>query len=134
MASQSPQYVTPVMSYDSSKTGTSEMNNLSKTHLKLYLQTVMHNKTCHNLRSALWTVSYISACTMFYKMKLKKFSYGDHYFHVFPVSCKTIKFIRSALFSDRVTVVASIFLVSAASIYGVASVRTSDYSQPFWLK
>ena len=35
------------------------------------------------------------------------------------------------------TVVASIFLVSAASckaIYGVASVRTSDYSQPFWLK
>ena len=35
------------------------------------------------------------------------------------------------------TVVASIFLVSAASckaICGVASVRTSDYSQPFWLK
>ena len=35
------------------------------------------------------------------------------------------------------TVVASIFLVSAASckaIYGVASVRTSGYSQPFWLK
>ena len=40
MTSQSPQYVTPVMSYDSSKTGTSEMNNLSKMHLKLYLQTV----------------------------------------------------------------------------------------------
>ena len=35
------------------------------------------------------------------------------------------------------TVVASIFLVSTASckaICGVASVRTSDYSQPFWLK
>ena len=35
------------------------------------------------------------------------------------------------------TVVASIFLVSAASckaICRVASVRTSDYSQPFWLK
>ena len=35
------------------------------------------------------------------------------------------------------TVVASIFLVSAASckaIFRVASVRTSYYSQPFWLK
>ena len=35
------------------------------------------------------------------------------------------------------TVVASIFLVSAASckaICEVTSVRTSDYSQPFWLK
>ena len=35
------------------------------------------------------------------------------------------------------TVIASIFLVSAASckaICEVASVRTSDYSQPFWLK
>ena len=35
------------------------------------------------------------------------------------------------------TVVASIVLISAASckaICGVASVRTSDYSQPFWLK
>ena len=35
------------------------------------------------------------------------------------------------------TVVASIFLVSTASckaIYEVTSVRTSDYSQPFWLK
>ena len=35
------------------------------------------------------------------------------------------------------TVVASIFLISAASckaICRVASVRTSDYSQPFWLK
>ena len=35
------------------------------------------------------------------------------------------------------TVVASIFLVSTGSckaICGVASVRTSDYSQPFWLK
>ena len=34
-------------------------------------------------------------------------------------------------------VVASIFLISAASckaICSVASVRTSDYSQPFWLK
>ena len=34
------------------------------------------------------------------------------------------------------TVVASIFFVSASckAIYRVASVRTSDYSQPFWLK
>ena len=35
------------------------------------------------------------------------------------------------------TVVASIFLISTASykaICRVASVRTSDYSQPFWLK
>ena len=35
------------------------------------------------------------------------------------------------------TIVASIFLVSAASckaICEVTSVRTSDYSQPFWLK
>ena len=35
------------------------------------------------------------------------------------------------------TVVASIFLVSATSckaICRVSSVRTSDYSQPFWLK
>ena len=35
------------------------------------------------------------------------------------------------------TVIASIFLISAASckaICRVASVRTSDYSQPFWLK
>ena len=35
------------------------------------------------------------------------------------------------------TVVASIFLVSTASckaMCGVASVRTLDYSQPFWLK
>ena len=35
------------------------------------------------------------------------------------------------------TVVARIFLISAASckaICRVASVRTSDYSQPFWLK
>ena len=35
------------------------------------------------------------------------------------------------------TVIASIFLVSAASckaVCEVTSVRTSDYSQPFWLK
>ena len=44
----------------------------------------------------------------------------------------------TALYSNSYyTVVASIFLVSAASrkaIHGVALVRTSDYSQPFWLK
>ena len=48
--------------------------------------------------------------------------------------------ITTVLYSNSYvyyTVVASIFLVSAASckaICGVASVRTSDYSQPFWLK
>ena len=46
--------------------------------------------------------------------------------------------ITTVLYSNSYyTVVASIFLVSAASykaIYGVASVRTSDYSQPFWLR
>ena len=44
----------------------------------------------------------------------------------------------TALYSNSYyTVVASIFLVSAASckaICEVTSVRTSDYSQPFWLK
>ena len=42
MTSQSPQYVTPVMSYDSSQTGTSEINNSRKTHLKLNLQIVVY--------------------------------------------------------------------------------------------
>ena len=32
------------------------------------------------------------------------------------------------------TIVASVFLVSAEAICGVASVRASYYSQPFWLK
>ena len=39
--------------------------------------------------------------------------------------------------NSHYTVVASILFASAASckaICGVASVRTSDYSQPFWLK
>ena len=44
----------------------------------------------------------------------------------------------TVLYSDSYyIVVASIFLVSTAfrkAICGVASVRTSDYSQPFWLK
>ena len=46
--------------------------------------------------------------------------------------------IATVLYSNSYyTVVASIFLISAASCKAtcrVASVRTSDYSQPFWLK
>ena len=46
--------------------------------------------------------------------------------------------IATVLYSNSYyTVLASIFLVSAASckaICEVTSVRTSDYSQPFWLK
>ena len=57
-----------------------------------------------------------------------------------PVAMLLMRSLHSAtvLYSNSYyTVVASIFLVSAASckvICGVASVRTSDYSQPFWLK
>ena len=57
-----------------------------------------------------------------------------------PVAMLSMRSLHSAtvLYSNSYyTVVASIFLVSAASckaICGVASVRTSDYSQPFWLK
>ena len=57
-----------------------------------------------------------------------------------PVAMFSMRPLDSAtvLYSNiYYTVVASIFLVSAASckaIYGVASVRTSDYSQPLWLK
>ena len=49
----------------------------------------------------------------------------------------SMRSLHSATVLYSNTVVASIFLVSAASckaISGVASVRTSDYSQPFWLK
>ena len=46
--------------------------------------------------------------------------------------------IATVLYSNNYyTVVASIFLVSAASckvMCEVTLVRTSDYSQPFWLK
>ena len=57
-----------------------------------------------------------------------------------PVTMLSIRSLDSAtvLYSNSYyTVVASIFLVSAASckaICEVTSVRTSDYSQPFWLK
>ena len=57
-----------------------------------------------------------------------------------PVAMLSIRSLHSAtvLFnSSSYTVVASIFLISIPSckaICGVASVRTSDYSQPFWLK
>ena len=57
-----------------------------------------------------------------------------------PVAMLSMRSLHSAtvLYSNSYyTVVASIFLLSAASckaICGVASVRTSDYSQPFWLK
>ena len=57
-----------------------------------------------------------------------------------PVAMLSMRLLQSAtvLYSNSYyTVVASIFLVSAASckaICRVASVRTSDYSQPFWLK
>ena len=57
-----------------------------------------------------------------------------------PVAMLSMRSLDSTtvLFSNSYyTVVASIFLVSAASckaIYEVTSVRTSDYSQPFWLK
>ena len=46
-------------------------------------------------------------------------------------------FCHCSYSSSYYTVVASIFLVSAASckaVCRVASIRTSDYSQPFWLK
>ena len=52
--------------------------------------------------------------------------------------CHVVDEITTVLYSNSYyTVVASIFLVSAASckaICGVALVRTSGYSQPFWLK
>ena len=57
-----------------------------------------------------------------------------------PVAILSMRSLDSAtvLYSNSYyTVVASIFLVSAASctaICEVTSVRTSDYSQPFWLK
>ena len=57
-----------------------------------------------------------------------------------PIAMLSMRSLHSAtvLYSNSYyTVVASIFLVSTASckaICGVASVRTSDYSQPFWLK
>ena len=64
------------------------------------------------------------------------------WYHVLtlPVAMLSMRFLHSAtvLYSNSYyTVVASIFLISAASckaICRVASVRTSDYSQPFWLK
>ena len=58
----------------------------------------------------------------------------------FPVAMLSMRSLHSATVlhsNSYYTVVASIFLVSAASckaICRVASVRTSDYSQPFWLK
>ena len=45
--------------------------------------------------------------------------------------------ITGIQYNSYYTVVASIFLVSTAfckAICGVALIRTSDYSQPFWLK
>ena len=57
-----------------------------------------------------------------------------------PVAMLSMRSLDSAtvLYSNSYyTVVASIFLVSAASckaICKVTPVRTSDYSQPFWLK
>ena len=57
-----------------------------------------------------------------------------------PVTMLSMRSLDSAtvLYNNSYyTVVASIFLVSAASckaICEVTSVRTSDYSQPFWLK
>ena len=57
-----------------------------------------------------------------------------------PIAMLSMRSLDSAtvLYSNSYyTVVASIFLVSAASckaICKVTSVRTSDYSQPFWLK
>ena len=57
-----------------------------------------------------------------------------------PVAMLSMRSLHTAtvLYSNSYyTVVASIFLVSTASckiICGAASVRTSDYSQPFWLK
>ena len=52
--------------------------------------------------------------------------------------CHIVDEITTVLYSNSYyTVLASIFLVSTASckaICGVASVRTPDYSQPFWLK
>ena len=57
-----------------------------------------------------------------------------------PVAMLSMRSLDSTtvLYSNSYyTVVASIFLISAASckaIYKVTSVRTSDYSQPFWLK
>ena len=57
-----------------------------------------------------------------------------------PVAMLSMRLLHSATVlpsNSYYTVVASIFLVSAASckaICRVASVRTSYYSQPFWLK
>ena len=56
-----------------------------------------------------------------------------------PVAMLSMRSLDSTtvLYSNSYyTVVASIFLVSASckAIYEVTSVRTSDYSQPFWLK
>ena len=63
-----------------------------------------------------------------------------HHVLTLPVAMLLMRLLHSAtvLYSNSYyTVVTSIFLVSAASckaIYRVASVRTLDYSQPFWLK
>ena len=57
-----------------------------------------------------------------------------------PVAMLSMRSLHSATVlpsNSYYTVVASIFLISAASckpICRVASVRTLDYSQPFWLK
>ena len=49
--------------------------------------------------------------------------------------CHVVLHCAIVLYSNSYyTVVASIFLVYTKAICGVASVRTSDYSQPFWLK
>ena len=59
---------------------------------------------------------------------------------ILPVAMLSMRSLHSstALHTNSYyTVVASIFLVSTASctaMCGVASIRTSDYSQPFWLK
>ena len=57
-----------------------------------------------------------------------------------PIAMLSMRSLHSATVlpsNSYYIVVASIFLISAASckaICGVASVRTSHYSQPFWLK
>ena len=64
----------------------------------------------------------------------------QHRVMTLPINMLSMRSQQSAtaLYSNSYyTVVASIFLVSAASckaICRVASIRTLDYSQPFWLK
>ena len=83
----------------------------------------------HDIRKIMWGFVEKCSCVKIWRRVLT--------LPVAMLSMRSLDFTTVLYSNSYYTVVASIFLISAASckaIYKVTSVRTSDYSQPFWLK